>query len=293
MTTDDANSGDERTRLALLEKEVEFTKIRLDEFKSSISEKIEAVQKQTFKKVDIARYLAIGGGTVAAFFAWFAVDIASIQNTIKDKVNEAINAYYSSDIKANISKMMDDKFEAVKPTLISDDTIRTTIAGQVTSVVTQEIKKQSSIIQSASANQVDLEFKSLLGSTFKAQLARLSDAAKNFVIDSNYFLCGPGNRPRNPKAKDLFDDAAIIYTKEIKFEKTFTRPPSVIVSLNSIHGVTTKGDLAIWLNADPITANGFTFTMKSLMDNVTNCKIHWVAIDQFSAQQVTTSASSK
>ncbi len=106
------------------------------------------------------------------------------------------------------------------------------------------------------------------------------------LSNSGYFLCGPCHRPRNPQAKNLFDEAANIFTEEVKFQKTFTRAPSVIVSLNSIHGTTHNGDLAVWLSAEPITPSGFTFKIKSLMDDVSNCKIHWVAIDEFSKRQV-------
>jgi hypothetical protein len=121
------------------------------------------------------------------------------------------------------------------------------------------------------------------GKNYKKAIDRILDAAENFSVDSGLATCDDKGIE---KKKD--GDNNEIYSKYITFSHKFSRDPFVLVSVNGLVTTTRDDRLGLWAKADDssISKAGFQLIVKTSFKNSTSeCKIHWLAIDQFSKEK--------
>ncbi len=114
-----------------------------------------------------------------------------MQTTIKNKVSDAVERYYDNKVKAEISELMDGKFDTLRNTALSDEKVGTIVASKMTPIIDAAVSKNEAELKTASDQQVDRTFRNIFGASFQEQLARLADAAKNFVIELGIFFMRP------------------------------------------------------------------------------------------------------
>lgn len=142
--------------------------------------------------------------------------------------------------------------------------------------LSQELEKK---FNSMASKQFDEILFNKFGKNYKKTLDRILDAAENFSVDSGLATCDDKDIE---KKKDGENE---IYSKYITFSHTFTRDPFVLVSVNGLVTTTKDDKLGLWAKADDssITRTGFQLIVRTMFKNSTSyCKIHWLAINQFS-----------
>jgi hypothetical protein len=288
--TEEAENTQDPLSLRLMQKDFELLSKRVDHV-------VEIFDGKYVKKAEMLHYgwpitlaLVFAAGAFGVNF-WNVEKIKEGYEKAYEKYAADLKSDYESKIKKNaedqkaefsveINKQKDNFANDAKVQMQEklQETIRQSsdrITDDVTARIREEVKKNASNIAD---KEMEASLSKYFGKNYSQTLKRIDEAAKNFSVDSGWITC-------DALEKDKDKENNQIYEKNINYNHTFSRKPFVLISVNGIVTTTKDDNLNLWVTAEDglITKKGFKLKVKTSSRNSTSdCKIHWLAIDEFS-----------
>jgi hypothetical protein len=262
--------------------------INVDAIKSALTFQLDGVRKymdatvQT-EKSNFGQEIAT---QISSLKGNFEKDLKKYDDDIPKEIDKQLTITIE-DAKADIDKKFADAQKDLRDqtesqismlrSQINTAQIQTEVTHELTSLISAEVNKQMPEIAKTVPSALNRQFASVFGSGYAASLEKLADAANNFAIDSGVFICGVEKGGAPTSDGKLMD--SILFEEPISFHFKFAHPPNILLALNSLEATTASGKYAVWLNAEKISRTQFNIVLKSLMRDVHNCKVHWIAIE--------------
>jgi len=288
--TEEAENTQDPLSLRLMQKDFELLSKRVDHV-------VEIFDGKYVKKAEVLHYgwpitlaLVFAAGAFGVNF-WNVEKIKEGYEKAYEKYAAGLKSEYESKINKNaevqkaqlevaINTQKDNFINAAKVGMQEklQETIRQSsdrITDEMTNRIREEVKKNASHI---AEKEMEASLSKYFGKNYSQTLKRIDEAAKNFSVDSGWITC-------DALEKDKDKENNQIYEKNINYNHRFSRKPFVLISVNGIVTTTRDEKLGFWVNADDdlITKKGFKLKVKTFpRNNTSDCKIHWLAIDQFS-----------